>query len=214
METTFTDPATSKNYTLDIQSDDNPENPFTEWDCEPPLMFQVWDTVTHCWTDSIISILIDLTTHRDLAIHRKEILEVSNTDTLNDTNIPLVEILARIAKIPYLRYESKGYSQGDSADVLIILTPEYIEKIWAKKDSYESHLLDAKKLFNAWIWWDVYGYTLTENIPLYTIDWILSKNTDTELVDSCWWFYGDDHTTNGLKDNLPDFARPHLENLK
>ena len=44
-------------------------------------------------------------------------------------SLDLVEALAKIARVPYSRHESRGYSQGDYADVLIILTPEYLKKV-------------------------------------------------------------------------------------
>ena len=35
----FIDETTKKSYTLAINIDESPDNPFEEWDCNPPLMF-------------------------------------------------------------------------------------------------------------------------------------------------------------------------------
>lgn len=147
----------NKKYTLAIYQDDSPMNPFEDWDSEPPLMYSTnhgcgWssDTVYHYGTESIVSELLDLITPRRLVLNRKELLEIIDADedyirenkydsqtfadALEDEirttvdSLDLIEDLARIARVPYSRHDSSGYSQGDYADVLIILTPEWFKK--------------------------------------------------------------------------------------
>lgn len=238
--TSFTIPGTWKSYTLDIHIDESPDNPWTDWDFEPPLMFTSCDryhkSVTHYGTESIISELLDLITDRRLVLDRKSILESieleeeyirekqenynqSFADALRDElrnysdSLNLIEELARVAKVPYSRHDSRGYSQGDYADVLIILTPSWYQKTGANPKHSADTLKHTRELFDAWVWWDVYGFVLTEHKPLYNPDGTLSEVTDNEQIDSCWWFYGDDFRNNGLHDNLPDFARPYLDAL-
>lgn len=132
-KTSFTDPETNKKYTLSIHYDESPENPFTSWDCEPPLMYRYDRETIHYGTESIISELLDLITPRRLTLNKKELLDIIDadedyirenkydsqtfadalTDELlgNEDNLDLVEALARIAKVPHERYDSRGYSQ-------------------------------------------------------------------------------------------------------
>jgi len=227
----------NKKYTLAIYNDGPPSNPFEDWDTEPPLMYSSGrrNNVTHYGTESIIPELLDLITPRRLVLNRKALLESIESDeeylsihnhgyvTLAENlraeikssseSLDLVEALARIAKVPYLRYDSRGYSQGDYADVLIILTPEWFKKVWANPKDEKEILDGTKKLFDAWAWWDVYGFTLIEHRPLYTEDNVLSIITDDDVLESCWGFYGEDSIEEDIPSNLPEFARPHVKNL-
>lgn len=93
------------------------------------------------------------------------------------------------------------YSQGDHAELLVVLTPEWmngageIEDINATMQSYVD-------LHGAWAWGDCYGYTITKPVTCECCD-----NTDDEEIASCWGFYGSDHTKSGLLDN----AKSNLE---
>lgn len=232
----------NKKYTLAIYNDESPSNPFEDWDSEPPLMYSTnhgcrWssDTVYHYGTESIVSELLELITPRRLVLNRKELLDIIDVDEdyirenkydsqtfadaledellWNDDNLNLIEALARIARVPYSRHDSRGYSQGDYADVLIILTPEWFKKTWANPKDAKEILDGTKKLFNAWAWWDVYGFTLIEHKPLYTEDNVLSIVTDDEVLESCWGFYGEDSIEEDIPSNLPEFTRPHVKNL-
>lgn len=236
--TSFVDPLTNKSYTLGIYQDESSSNPFEDWNCEPPIMYALLDryrtTVTHYGTDHIVSELLELITPRRLVMNKKELLgiiEVEEDDLENNNwyntieenlrselfkwwdTLDLIEALARISKTPSSRHKSRGYSQGDYADVLIVLTPESFKKTWCKPKDATAILDHTKKLFDAYIWWDVYGYTLTEHIPLYKADGTLADTTEDIEIDSCWWFYGDDLIENGMRDNLPDFSKQHIEYL-
>ena len=97
-------------------------------------MYKYDRDVTHHGTHSIISDLLDLITDRRLTLSKKIILDAYDNqteeeireekydsqtfaDALRDEltrdgdNIELIETLASIAKVPYLRFDSRGYSQ-------------------------------------------------------------------------------------------------------
>lgn len=143
---------TPSTFSLKILRDDNPQNPFTEWDCEPTLMYRYDQYTTHYGAKNIVSELLSLITDRRLVLNRKELLDALDTkdedeireyrcynqsfadafrDELigNDDNLDLVEALAKIARVPYSRHDSRGYSQGDYADALIILTSSWFQKV-------------------------------------------------------------------------------------
>lgn len=132
-------------------------------------------SVTHYGTESIISELLDLITDRRLVLDRKSILESieleeeyirekqenynqSFADALRDElrnysdSLNLIEELARVAKVPYSRHDSRGYSQGDYADVLIILTPSWYQKTGANPKHSADTLKHTRELFDAWVW--------------------------------------------------------------
>ena len=75
-------------FSLKISYDQNPDNPFTEWDCEPPVMYQYDRHITHYGTNSIVSELLDLITPRRLVLNRKELLEIIEVeeDELENNN--------------------------------------------------------------------------------------------------------------------------------
>lgn len=211
-------------FSLKISYDQSPDNPFTNWDCEPPVMYRYDRNVTHYGTNSIVSELLDLITPRQLVLNRKELLDAIEVeeDELENNNgyctlaenlraelskwwdtLDLVEALARISKTPHLRYNSREYSQGDYADVLIILTPDFFKRTGCNLKDSDTILKGTRQLFDAWIWWDVYEYQLIEHKPLFQADGTPSDTTDDDIIDSCWWFYGDDFDTNGLRDSIP-----------
>ena len=224
-----------KSYTLSIYHDEHHSNPFTEWDSEPPLMYKYDRDVTHYGTDSIISNLLDLITDRRLTLSKKIILDAYDSkteeeireekydsqtfvDAIRDElkrdgdNIELIETLASIAKVPYLRFDSRGYSQWDYADALILLTPEFFTRTGCNPKDSDKILKQTKNLFDSWAWWDVYSFQLSEHIPLTRPDGTLSNETEDNLIDSCSWFYGDDGIES-IKNHLPDFAKSTIDSL-
>jgi hypothetical protein len=69
-----------------------------------------------------------------------------------------------------------------------------IKALWEK--DFESTVA----LYGDWAWGNVYGYTI--HAPVFDDegeieDW-------TELDDSCWGFYGDDHHDSGLEEQALD----------
>lgn len=97
---------------------------------------------------------------------------------------------------PSLSTSSHGYSQGDYAELLLIFSPAYAKEIgaaWprsakAKAEACERLKGDAK-LWGAWAWGDVYGFFIEsdDESPL-----------PSDVIDSCWGFYGDNFAESGL----------------
>lgn len=91
----------------------------------------------------------------------------------------LSEVLT-IKGVDHLLSESRGYSQGDYVEVLVI------------SDEEGQNLQPTVDLYNSWAWGDVYGY----NVEI--------ENQDGDNIESCWDFYGDDHEKSGLLDHARD----------
>ena len=109
----------------------------------------------------------------------------------------MLEMLCNLAKIPCRWEQSTGYSQGDAAWVFVAATPEWVKEVgWspAQKDQQESLQADLD-LWSAWAWGDVYGYSE------------ITRPDGTELNESCWGYYGDDHEKSGLL----EACRGHVE---
>lgn len=97
---------------------------------------------------------------------------------------------------PSLSTSSRGYCQGDYAELLLIFSPAYAKEIgaaWPRsakaKAEARKHLESDAKLWGAWAWGDVYGF-------------VIEPSDDSELpggcLDSCFGFYGDDFAESGL----------------
>lgn len=104
--------------------------------------------------------------------------------------------------------EVHGYSQGDWCRVLMVATPEWLEKSGLKDASeevIEGQLVSASKLYGHYMFGDVY---LCEIVRL-------EKDKDGEVVgedyiESCGGFYGPDFEASGLA----DYAREVLGGLE
>lgn len=137
----------------------------------------------------------------------------------------LCDVLAALfdlAGIPALSYYSRGYCQGDCAELLIVATPAACKEFgtastraggpgpYAHVDAYwEKNLAGTGDLYGAWVWDDVYGYIV--EFAVYDED---GEIEDWEEVEhgSCWGFYGDDFDESGLAeaalDAVPDEPAP------
>lgn len=228
--------STTNTHTLKIYHDQSAENPWTSWDCLPPL-FTEWgrDFWNHEYNLSVC-ILIDMIPESKL---NKNVLELFWLD--QEENYPIyrhdynkksdfvldslhrhventrdnIEDLARYLKLPYYSWTSQWYSQGDCIDCILVATPEY-QKERGIKLTHEEEIQNLKaksNLFDAWAWWDVYGYRLIENVPLYRADWTLSEEKEENEIDSCWWFYGDEWLEQ-IQSELPEDHKHLFEKAK
>ena len=102
----------------------------------------------------------------------------------------MLEALANLAGVPCLNTQSNGYSQGDSARLLLLATPDWVTLTGAPEDTHAAQLQAAADLYSAWAWGDVYGVASIHR-------------PDGEEIDdgSCWGFYGSDHEQSGLMDH-------------
>lgn len=208
--------------TIRAVRDESPANPFTDWDCEPPLLVWYDGSLTE-YGDGICEPLVALSDWRisrrwreiaaaldikpetveaeardrakgeRMADFRRDYFESALADMrpsggrygggASDYFAALAK-LWEIAGVEALDSCSRGYSQGDYADVLAVALPSWAEKVDAPRESHARQLESAVKLYGAWAWGDVYGYVI--------------NGPDGETLDSCWGYYGSDHDESGL----------------
>lgn len=113
-----------------------------------------------------------------------------------------------------------GYSQGDSAEVLVVWTQEWMDKMGIDlseltPEQVEEAMQGTVRLYGAWAWGDVYGWAVTkgcvfsskEDVPVVEEDY---GHYPDDVIESCWGYYGTDHEETGL---LPE-ARAIVELLQ
>lgn len=198
-----------ENFRLRIVNDDAPENPFLAWDCEPEV---AWDFESIENTDGIVKDILNKLTISKVKYHQKKLAEILDIEFSDDadlgekhyeieyeisrTNLENLSKVCDLLKIPNLYYGSRGYCQGDYADVLIVCTDKFYETTGAKKSpkANEKTLNAAKSLFDAWAWGDVYGFIIEE----------VDEDGKWDHIDSCGGFYGTDHKESGLYDYIDE----------
>lgn len=206
---------------ITIKYDEESYNPFKEHDCHFPLMYRNSDGRTDFSNEEIISFLEGYLTYNQIRRHQKRLLKMMGYDVedyLSDyprTEYDRTEIIqddlfswfvdsfSNLSKfcqefeIKHYSGTSRGYSQGDWADVFVCWTPEFEETTGVKyKDVTEASLKNTFDLFTNWAWGDVYCYTIEE----------------TE--DSYGCFYGDNWEENGLLDCARGNIDTYLENKR
>jgi hypothetical protein len=213
---------------LKIWKEVEPLNPFTEFDCEPGLMNSSnGPAITDYSNGDITQFIQDSATDGKIIRHQKAIAEILEIDLewyrhvglskedksseirseMTDASIEDLGKLCELLKVPYNQYTSTGYSQGDWADVLIVLTDEFFTRTGCEKKNSTEILEGTAKLFDQWAWGDVYGFSVVE---------ISTCNLDCEHeedVDSCKGFYGDDFENNGMMDHIPEELHEQLKNF-
>jgi hypothetical protein len=234
------------NKRIEIFSDENSLNPFKEWDCEPDIRINYGrrsNFIEHGVTEISYTVRGILSSMPNIVIrNQKEIADlldidfeylIENNETKEDKVYHLCneidnslsnEVLYKlclIAKIPCKLHESKGYSQGDYASVLIIITSEYLERIGGDRRKNKSYLESTAKLFDNWAWGNVYGFKLFERkdyvkIPRSDFDNLITDNIEELIewkqIDSCGGFYGDNFDTNGMLDHVGNEFEEILKN--
>ncbi len=206
--------------TIKAVRDDSPQNPFEDWDCEPPLL--VWYDgslteygdgiceplaalsdwhISRRWRDIAAALDIkpetveaearDRAKGERMADFRRDYFESAlgemRPSRYGGSGADYLSALAKlweIAGVVALDSCSRGYSQGDYADVLAVALPAWADKVGAPRESHARQLESAVKLYGAWAWGDVYGYVI--------------EGPDGETLDSCWGYYGSDHDESGL----------------
>ena len=206
--------------------DNNPDNPFEDWDGLPALMYDSGRNGSGDFSNGEIDkYLCDYLNFNQIIRHQKKILDLINSehfsnDVKNAENaeekVDLIynelEDFIRESidnKVKFcetfniLHYSgtARGYSQGDWADVFILPTPEFykITGIYPKKHKKED-LKNTFDLFENWAFGDVYGFIIDEKkefIKTYA-DGSTESGHDWERVDSCFGFYGTDWEENGM----------------
>lgn len=219
-------------YRLKIWHDSDVECPFLEWDCEPSVAWEYSREILGN-IDRILNEIETKLTDGIVKRHSKKILDIlelccgdyTYTEKVNEIfyqlphlNLTQYAQLCELLKIPHYLYGSRGYSQGDYCNVLIVLTSEDIERVgfnvkeWVKD---EELFKSTAKLFDNWAWGDTYGFTI-EELKRYTK---IYENGDTEEceewveIDSCGGFYGYDIDENGIKEHIPTEYNIDFDNI-
>lgn len=110
------------------------------------------------------------------AMISEELREVSDSRRLER-----LEALYIIAGMPCLRKTVRGYVQRDWAEVLVVVTPEFLQATGCKIEQFEDdkELEQAAKLYADWAFGNVYGF-------------VIEDEDGNEVEDgSCWGFFGD-----------------------
>ena len=228
---------------IKIWHDNFPMNPWKDLDCEPPLMY---DGGRNNGSDDfsngeIVETILAKATYNRIVRHQKKLAEIleldfqyfkdynfSTDEKVNDIESEIrnatIEKLSELCdffKIPNNQYTSRGYSQSDWADVLIVLTDQWFERTGANKDKPDEILESTAELFDAWAWGDVYGFTIQERKVYKRVlaaDFDAGNFEDAqeeeewEDVDSCGGFFGQNWMENGMADNIPKELHEQLKN--
>jgi len=227
-----------------IVKDSSPANPWTDWDFEPPLMYDGGRDYEGDFSNGEIhEDVLNKITDGFIIRHQKELEEIledvdlqdmkdrefSRDDKISDiryyigkANITELEKLCELLKIPHSTHSSRGYSQGDYAYVLIVLTDKFFKDTGCDRKNSEDILKGTRELFDAWAWGDVYGFIIEEcksyaKVPAEEFKYGSMDNVEFEEeweeIDSCWGFYGDKWMENGMSDHIPEELHYQLENF-
>lgn len=132
---------------------------------------------------------------------RENFPEADHWNRLSDY-LDAMEAVAGLAGVACLRQESRGYSQGDYADVFLAATPAWLEETGVTPENIPAALKVSFDLYSAWAWGDVYGV------------WEITRPDGIELDDgACWGFYGSDHEASGLLEHCESAVASDLAYL-
>jgi hypothetical protein len=216
---------TYKGYDIKIVHHDNPENPMTSWDGHAPMIVvsgrDVWDYPSDALKDIIREIEAKYKAEHWEAM--KKALDIEDDPTewdghgygnqedyqadlvgealgglsvnLSGDYDALVDALDTVG-IPHVNGCTRGYSQGDYADCLVVMTDAFFEETGCDRKNSEEIGEQQIKLYGYWAWGDVYGYVVED--PM---------STDS---DSCCGFYGD-HDESGLMDTAKEWIDWHIK---
>jgi hypothetical protein len=211
---------------LKIWHDQHAMNPWKDWDCEPDLMFKGNDFQEDYSEGSILSFIEEKATDGIIIRHQKKIAEILVLDLecfedltkeekageirweFSQADMKQLEKLCNLLKIPCMQYTSRGCSQSDWAEVLIVLTDEFFEKTGCKRNHSEEILKGTSELFDNYAWGNVYGFSVVE---VETCE--CCGEESEEVIDSCGGFYGDNFEENGMLDYLDKELHEQLKNF-
>ncbi len=210
----------NENYKIEIHHDAHADNPFKEWDGLPLIAVKFGNKLeTGYQEDQILETIQEELTYEAFKENKKRLMDLTEEyvgieftgydlteeEDLNEvysevhyaiTSIDdfdlIKEVLENLNIAHHLHY-SRGYSQGDYAEVIFLTEDK--EKIKT-----------LSKLFNDWAWGDTYGYVAYKKKPFIKTyeDGSTEEDYEWEEEDSCWGFYGDNPETNGMKENIPE----------
>lgn len=210
-------------YVATIAHDESAENPFTAWEGNAPLAVEggrnyaanygltvqdVLDAITpEQWSNRAIKRGLLLAVEISVPRAAREIRDGAEFENLIyeaardwQSNLPdLIAALCEAVGIPYCNTVSRGYSQGDWADVVAVALPAWVAATFGESPPSHDQLVETCKndceLYGQWAWGDVYGVA-----AIHDADGREVEDADgREVKDaSCWGFYGSDHAQSGL----------------
>lgn len=224
-----------RGYTIRIAREDYAENPFEAWDCEPPILVYYDGYIREHGLEfrppfltkeeiakNAQSILEELGERCMFTILREGVEGYryynDSVDIVNDRIVDHFESLVKSDALEFLatvwRWKgceavckaSRGYSQGDYAEVLAVATPEWAEKVGASKEHHAKSLEYAVKLYGHWAWGDVYGYSVYAPFD--------EEQEEGDFIDACGGFYGDDPEESGLLGAARSAIEYHIESQR
>lgn len=225
--------ATNTQYRIRIVHDSSAMNPFEDWDCEYPLMYESGRYNNDYSDGEIDRYLSDYLSYNQIIFHQKKILSLIDDEYLNqdvlaaedkDEKVDIITDALRTYieenienkvnfckefNIKHYSSTSRGYSQGDWADVLIVPTQENANKLGYKiEDVTEEQLKATFNLFSNWMRGDTFGFIIEEKRRFTKIyeNGDQYEDEEWEEIDSCFGFYGRGAEENGMIEYI-DFEK-------
>ncbi len=205
-------------YRIKISRSDYAENPFENWDCEPAVMAKFQRHTSDYSQGEIQEFIASKLTGEVILDNKDEFLDIAgvNLDYFEGDEDELIQEIIEymdysdvssatkileLLDLPHLSYTSRGYSQGDWADVLIVATDEFFDRTGCNREKVEEILEGAASLFDNWAWGDVFEFEVQKAVDMVsmTAEDFDNKNFENadmfiewEHFDSCSGFYGED----------------------
>lgn len=120
----------------------------------------------------------------------------------------IISQILTIKGVVHLLTDSRGYSQGDYVEMLLVGDNNYLNEhpvLSSLSDNYKEKLQKELKssadLYSSWAWGDVYGFEV--------------EYEKGQEIGSCWGFYGSDHEQSGLlehaKNTIDCYIQIHIQ---
>lgn len=208
-------------YTITIMPDECAENPFENWDCEPPLLVKgyryetgyykaredkqaitAWDFLALIPDEKLADLVAEFDLEMEPEDGPDEIRDAvaERCDGFDD-----LETLAEYAGTPYERRTVRGCCQSDWADAFVAALPEWVKETGidpANTELLRKQCENAAELYGYWAFGDVYGVAS------------ITDPDGEELEDaSVWGFYGPDHEESGLLEHARSMIAWHKEQV-
>lgn len=116
-----------------------------------------------------------------------------------DDYFDAMEALASHIGLAHYRATSRGYSQGDFAEVFLVATPAWLEETGVSEENALPALEGMFNTYTAWAWGDVYGVA----------ELLRPDGTEVE-GGACWGFIGSDHKESGLIDHCESYVESDM----
>lgn len=194
------------NMTIEVHEDLDPPCPWEDGGCEPPIAvysgagglefygFDGQDRVPTLTREQIKqhgSAIADVMGYTTLLRALRDTVRYAYHDAVEWVNDAIREHFAGLhdskkleflcatwqwAGAPARVFSRNGYSQGDWADVLVVLTEHWYQQTGAPRDCAEADLKNAADLYAAWAYGDVYGWVIRDLLG--------------DPIEGCWGYFG------------------------